>query len=35
VKTFDEQALLSLVYRLLGVRPDTSGLDRSADGPRA
>ncbi len=35
VKPFDEQALLSLVYRLLGVRPDTSGLDRAADGPRA
>lgn len=32
VKPFDEQALLALVYRLLGVRPDTSGL---ADGPRA
>jgi DNA-binding response OmpR family regulator len=35
VKPFDEQALLSLVYRLLGVRPDMSALDRAADGPRA
>jgi chemosensory pili system protein ChpA (sensor histidine kinase/response regulator) len=35
VKPFDEQALLSLVYRLLGVRPDTSGLDRMSDSPRA
>jgi chemosensory pili system protein ChpA (sensor histidine kinase/response regulator) len=35
VKPFDEQALLSLVYRLLGVRPDTSGIDRMSDSPRA
>jgi hypothetical protein len=35
VKPFDEQALLSLVYRLLGVRPDTSGIERAADSPRA
>jgi CheY-like chemotaxis protein len=35
VKPFDEQALLSLVYRLLGVRPDASGIERAADGPRA
>ena len=35
VKPFDEQALLSLVYRLLGVRPDASGIDRTSDGSRA
>lgn len=34
VKPFDEQALLSLVYRLLGVRPDTSGIERVPDSPR-
>jgi chemosensory pili system protein ChpA (sensor histidine kinase/response regulator) len=29
VKPFDEQALLALIYRLLGVRPDSAGVDRA------